>query len=121
MSYYYLATPYSKYEAGLEGAFHLAARNTALLIRAGVPTFSPIAHTHPVAVHGNIDPYDYDVWIPADKPMMDAACGLIVLMAAGWDQSKGVAIEIEEFKKAGKPVVYMMPGVVPETLLQRAA
>ncbi len=117
MSFWYLATPYSKYEAGLEAAFRLACWNAAKLIQAGVRVYSPIAHTHPVAVHGGIDPYDHGIWLPADAPFMDAACGLIVLTAKGWEESYGIRCEIEAFQKAGKPIHYMEPGVVPAALL----
>lgn len=105
--YWYLATPYSKYSKGLEEAFKLACRFAAKVIREGKKIYSPIAHTHPIAIHGGMDPYDHSIWIPVDKPFMAAAYGLIVVMAEGWDESKGIAIEIEEFKKANKPIVYM--------------
>ncbi len=112
--FWYLATPYSKYPAGIEQAFIDACRETAMLLRAGVPIFSPIAHTHPIAVHGNINPRDHKIWLPADRPLMDAACGLIVCQMETWDQSYGIGVEIETFTAAGKPVVYMTPGAVPE-------
>jgi hypothetical protein len=115
--FWYLATPYSKYAAGIEQAFIDACRETALLIRAGVPTFSPIAHTHPIAMHGDIDPLAHEIWLPADRPMMDAASGLIVCQMEGWEASYGIGVEIETFKAAGKPVVYMTPGVVPAEVL----
>lgn len=116
MSYWYLATPYSKYPGGLEAAFVLACKATADLIRAGVRVYSPIAHTHPVALHGEIDPYDHGIWLPADQPFMDAAKGVIVLRAETWEQSYGIKCEIAAFEAAGKPVIYMDPGVVPEGL-----
>lgn len=56
MSYWYLASPYSKYPAGIEAAFQDICKQTALLIRHKIPVYSPIAHTHPVAIHGEIDP-----------------------------------------------------------------
>ena len=43
----YLATPYSKYPAGLQQAFVDAAKLAALLLRSGMNVYSPIAHTHP--------------------------------------------------------------------------
>jgi hypothetical protein len=113
MSYWYLATPYSKYPAGIEEAFKEAARQAALLIRAGIPVYSPIAHTHPVAINGNIDPLDHGIWLPADLPLMKSALGLIVCKMESWEISYGIGKEIEEFQKAGKPVVYMEPGIVP--------
>ena len=113
MTYWYLATPYSKWEAGLQDAFEQASKQAAVLVRAGIPVFCPISMTHPIAIHGGIDPYDYEVWIPADKALMDSAGGLIICQMEGWDDSKGIQIEIEVFQKAGKPIVYMKPDQVP--------
>lgn len=109
MKFFYLATPYSKWKAGIDDAFELACREAARLIKAGVPTYSPIAHTHPIAKIGGIDPLAHDIWLPADRPMMDAAVGLIVLRADGWEDSYGIAEEIKVFKAAGKPIFYMDP------------
>ncbi len=117
MSYWYLATPYSKYPGGIDEAFKLACRETAVLIRASVRVYSPIAHTHPVAIHGNIDPYDHKIWMPADEPFMHAAKGLIVLRAESWKQSYGIGEEIKAFRAAEKPIVFMDVGVVPRCLL----
>jgi hypothetical protein len=114
LDFYYLATPYSKYPGGLEEAFKLACRATADLIRAGIRVYSPIAHTHPVAIHGEIDPYDHGIWLPADAPFMHHACGMIVLRAESWEKSYGIKCEIEEFTKAGKPIIYMDPGILPD-------
>lgn len=116
MSYWYLATPYTKYPAGTEAAFVLACEQTALLILAGVPVFSPIAHTHPVAVHGKL-PLDHSFdWLAVDRPMMEAAKGCVVLRAEGWQDSIGVLHEIRFFRSQGKPVYYMDPGAVPVAL-----
>lgn len=111
--YWYLATPYSRYPRGIARAFDAACWQSGLLIRAGVAVFSPIAHTHPIAIHSGIDPLDHGIWMPLDAPMMDAARGLIVCMMTGWDASYGVGVEIEAFKRVRKPIIYMTPGVVP--------
>jgi hypothetical protein len=116
VTFHYLATPYSKYPDGLEAAFRLACEQTAFLIRHKVRVYSPIAHTHPVAIHGGIDPYDHAIWLPADAPFMAAAHGLIVLRAASWEISRGIAAEIEEFQAAGKPIIYMDPNILPAEL-----
>lgn len=118
MSYWYLATPYSKYPGGIEEAFKVACRAAADLIRAGVRVYSPIAHTHPIAIHGEINPYAHEIWLPADEPFMRAARGLIVLRAESWERSHGVGVEIETFRKMERPVVYMDEGVVPAEVLQ---
>ena len=65
------------------------------------------AHTHPVAVYGGIDPYDHSIWIPADKPLMEAAHGLLVCKMKGWEESYGIKVEIEHFEAEGKPVHYL--------------
>ena len=51
--------------------------------------------------------------LPADRPLMDAACDRIVCMMAGSDRFFGVEHEIEMFKAAGKPVISAEPKVVP--------
>lgn len=117
--YFYLATQYSKHPQGVNAAWQEACRVAASLLRQGVIVFSPIAHSHGIAHCGAIDPLDHDIWIPADKPFMDAARGLIVYRDEGWKNSKGIAIEIEEFKKAGKPVYYLDPGINPIELLDQ--
>ncbi|MDB5358884.1 MAG: hypothetical protein JWO51_181 [Rhodospirillales bacterium] len=114
--FWYLASPYSKYIGGIGAAFRIAGENAAHLVRAGVAVFSPIVHSHIIAIRGAIDPFDHSIWMPLDAPLMAAARGLIVLQADGWDESRGVAIEIETFKAAHKPVFYMLPGPVSELL-----
>lgn len=102
----YLATPYSKYPGGIEKAFREAARLTGLLLQRGICAYSPIAHTHPIAIYGKLDPYDHTIWLPFDEAMMDAAEHLIVAMMPSWETSTGIKHEIEYFTKAGKPVYY---------------
>ena len=116
--FWYLASPYTHYADGIEAAFHEACRNAGLLIRAGIPVFSPIAHSHPVARFGGIDPLDHAIWLPADLPMMQAARGLIVCRMAGWENSYGVAVEMEHFARWGRPIHPMTPGEIPAALLK---
>lgn len=119
-SYYYLASPYSKYEHGIVAAWEDICEQAALLIKAGIPIYSPIAHTHPIAVHGEIDPYAHSIWLPADLPLMQAAEGLIVCMMPGWKESYGISEEIKEFEKAGKPIIYMSPDTIPDEFKKAA-
>lgn len=107
MSYWYVASPYTNYPGGVDEAFKLICRATAKLIEAGVPVFSPIAHSHPIAEHGALDGKDPDLWHRVDKPMVDSAIGIIVVMLPGWAESRGVQAELREFRKAGKPVMFM--------------
>jgi len=110
----YLASPYSRYEGGTENAFREAAEATALLVKAGYRCFSPIVHSHIVAHAGNFDPLDCAMWLEQDEPFMEAAAGIVVLMLEGWQESHGVAHELERFANMGKPIVLMRPGEVPD-------
>lgn len=101
---WYLATPYSKYKDGIQAAFEEACRAAAYLMKMGDHVYSPIAHSHPIAMIGGLDPLDHDMWMALDEKAMRGCDGLIVLKMDGWDQSKGVGIEIDAFAKAGKPI-----------------
>lgn len=106
----YLATPYTKYMGGdIERAFIDAAKLAAELLASGLRVYSPIAHTHPLAIHGNLDPLDHSIWLPFDEAMMDAADCLIVAHMDGWEVSYGIAHEVEFFRKAGKPIFDLDP------------
>lgn len=106
---YYLATPYTKYRAGIWPAYKEAARIAGRLTAIGLNVYSPIAHSHPLAVYGGIDPLDHDLWMRVDAPFV-AICGaLIVAKMDGWRDSKGVTIEIESFATAGKPIFSVEP------------
>lgn len=105
----YLATPYSKYPGGIGEAFICAAKYAGRLLTAGVKVYSPIAHTHPIACFGELDPLDHSIWLPFDEAMMTAADAICVLQMDTWEISKGIAHEIEFFQNAGKPVYFMKP------------
>lgn len=103
----YLATPYSKYKKGIHYAFADAARVAAELLRNGVKVYSPIAHTHPLAIYGAIDPLDHAIWLPFDEAMMEAADALLVAKMQGWDESRGIKHEIDFFAERGKAIHYL--------------
>ena len=117
MNFWYLATPYTKFPGGIEAAYCAACEQTALLMRAGIPVFSPISHTHGVAVHGGIDPTDLSIWLLADKLFMDGATGMIVCKLPTWECSDGIMAEIEAFYAAGKPIVFMEPNELPQWIV----
>lgn len=103
----YLGTPYSKYPTGLEAAFRDAAALAAKLLKMGIKVYSPIAHTHPIAQYGQIDPLDHSIWLPFDQAIMDKAGAMLVAKMPGWRESKGIAHEIGVFAQAEKPVFYL--------------
>lgn len=105
----YVATPYTKYKPGIEQAYIDACKLTARLISAGVNAYSPITHSHGIALHGNIDPLDQRFWNYVDAAILSKCDTLIVAHMDGWDQSSGVAHEIEVFEAAGKPIFDLDP------------
>lgn len=117
MNYWYLASPYSKYEHGIRQAYVEICRQAALLVRAGVKIYCPIAHTHPIAVHGEIDPLAHEIWLPLDEPFIKNASGLIVCQMQGWQESYGIKVEMQWAKEHKLDIVFMTPGQVPERFL----
>lgn len=118
MSYWYLASPYTRYPGGREAAYKLALENTALLMRAGVPVFSPIVHTYPLEIDAGLRDFEHKDWMNVDRPMFEAAKGGIILRGDGWTRSTGMQQEIGYFHMFSKPVIYMDPGVVPFPLTE---
>lgn len=74
------------------------------MIACGVNLFSPIAHSHPISVFGDLTQTDHTLWMRVDYPMMRAAMGLIIVEMPGWKDSIGVQEEIGFFEKQEKPV-----------------
>ncbi|WP_411037533.1 DUF1937 family protein [Shinella sp. BYT-45] len=106
--YIYLGSPYSKYEAGHDAAARVVADAAARLMRFGMVIYSPIAHGHAVTLAGGL-PITWDFWKRQCRPLVDGAAGLIVLTMAGWQDSVGLQYEIEEFVRAGKPILHVSP------------
>lgn len=104
--YWYMGTPYAKYEAGHNVAFEDAAEVAAKLLERGVYVFAPIVHTHPISRYvRKTSNVDHDFWIAFDISFMTPAHGMLVVKLPGWDKSRGVAWEIEFFKRRARPVV----------------
>jgi len=113
--FWYLCSPYTKYHLGIDAATEMAA-GAAVWLRwkHHIRVFSPIVCTHEIAAQTGIDPLDCDFWLGFDDPIIDKACGAIVLMLKGWRESHGVGVEIAKFTADGKPVVYMQwPRIKP--------
>jgi len=115
--FWYLATPYSKYPDGRKLAFEVACKQAGILTNAGVVVFSPIAHSHPLVIHGNVSGTDFAAWEAFDRAMIQASIGCIVCKMQGWQESEGIARELDIFRLQSKPIVEMEPGWVPAMFL----
>jgi hypothetical protein len=116
MSFIYLATPYTKFKGGLEEANRLASKYAGTLLEAKLPVFSPIAHSHSIAVHANLAGKDHSIWMPLDFAFTEAAFALVVCKMQGWDESYGLGLEIDFFLKNKKPIYYWQPPMLNELL-----
>jgi Domain of unknown function (DUF1937) len=107
----YLATPYSHPDPAIrEGRFHAACRATAALMSAGDVVFCPIAHSHPLVDHGL--PTGWAYWEHVDREFLQRCDELLVLTLPGWEESVGVAAEIQIANELGKPVGYLAPEAI---------
>lgn len=104
----YLAVPYM-HDSSLvrEYRFNAANKAAATLINEGYVVFSPISHSHPIAVDGNIQGLGWETWERQDIAMLRLCKALFVLQLDGWDQSLGVQAEIKEAKRMGIPIYYL--------------
>ena len=105
----YLASPYSKYKYGIDRAFRDVATISGKMLLAGAKVYSPIVHTHPIAIETNINPYDLSIWLPFDEAMMTVANTLVIATMLGWEESNGIQHEIDFFRKREKPIYMMDP------------
>ncbi len=105
----YLASPYSHSNPAIRRRrFKAACRAAAVLLKQGIDVYSPIAHSTPIAACG-LDDMDHAFWMRVDRPYLQWCSMVMVLMIDGWRESRGVAMEIELSRKAGKPVCFVSP------------
>lgn len=73
----------------------------------GKHVFSPIAHTHPIALAGDL-PEDFAYWEAFDRKMIAACSEMWVVMMDGWSESRGIKAELDIAASMWKPVRYLM-------------
>jgi hypothetical protein len=105
----YLATPYSHPDPDVRVArFNAVNKVAANLMSAGWHIYSPISHTHPIAIAGEL-PTGWEYWQAYDEAILKECRELRVLMLPGWEQSKGVAGEVAIAQRLGIPTSYLEP------------
>lgn len=103
----YLASPYSHDNASVRvGRFKAVCRHAARLMSEGQVVFSPIAHTHPLSVYGNL-PTDWKFWEKYDTEIIRLCEKVVVLKLKGWEKSVGVQAEIRIAERLEIPVEYI--------------
>jgi len=103
----YLATPYSHPNPAIrETRFNAVNKMAAKLMREGYLVFSPISHTHPIAIAGDL-PKGWEFWAAYDYTFIEWADEVHVFQQEGWQESTGVQAEIKLANEMNKPVLYI--------------
>ena len=109
MGFIYLASPYSHHDPAVREIRALKAADAALaLIERGHAVYSPIAAWHHWCGFKGL-PFTFAHWRPQDEAMIEASQELWVLMLDGWEESEGVAEEINTALLEMIPVKYIDP------------
>lgn len=102
----YLASPYSHPDIAVrEARFRAVCEVAGAMMRDGLMVISPIAHTHPIALAGDL-PLAFDFYAAYDEVLISRCDELHVLMLDGWRESVGVTAEIAIAERLNKPVTY---------------
>ncbi len=104
----YLACPYAhKFEEVRTARFLMANKAAAKLIKQGNKVFSPISHSHPLNLTGELPQIGWDFWEAFDRCFLEMCKALYVLKIDGWDKSVGVTAEIRIAKELGIPIHFV--------------
>lgn len=91
----YIASPFSHENQAIEKARYLDAEKYTLhLIREGLPAFSPIVYCYPIHQNRQIRG-DFETWKKFNLQMLSRSEELHILQLDQWDQSIGVAHELQ--------------------------
>lgn len=108
----YVASPYSSALEGpaarrMEEKRYLEALTfiTLVLTTSKLPVFSPIVYVHPIAAaNGGKLGTDAEFWAKFNMAFLRKAEALFLLQLPGWQQSKGVAVELKTADFLGIPI-----------------
>jgi hypothetical protein len=106
----YLASVYSQGNASANKRtrrFKQACKKAAELMQAGHNVFCPIAHSHPIEIHGLPSVEGHDFWLKQDAAVLERCTKLLVYKMPGWTKSVGIKWEIAFAEKHGIPVEYL--------------
>lgn len=103
----YLACPYNHPDKDIRHQRFIAVNKAAgKLMKEGYVVFSPISHTHPIAVECEL-PKGWEYWENFDRAYLSCSHKLIVLCIDGWKESIGVTAEIKIASEMGIPIEFI--------------
>ena len=110
---YYFAHPYTCKDKdgnyvseGEEANFVLATVRSAELMKRGYNIYSPITHTHPIhrACPEFLARHEHMLWYKLDNEIIDNMNWKGIILAPGWQNSKGCRAELDRIGKLGGEV-----------------
>lgn len=105
----YLAAPYSHPSRHvMYQRYTDITKHAAQMMREGFIVFSPITHSHPIAAYGEL-PRSWEYWQEFDRTILEACQRIRVLMLPGWEQSAGIAGELEIAEELGLTIEFTEP------------
>lgn len=106
----YVASPYtSEDRTVLSRRFICVREYTAHLMASGQVCFSPIVYGHQF-VRDFEGPMDFLSWQAFNDRILTLACSSVhVLKLSGWENSRGIAHELNLAKKHHLPITYVEP------------
>ena len=118
-SYFFVASPYTHPDPAVPHMRYVDALVfSAGCLKAGIPVFSPIVYTHPLALQHDL-PDTYPFWRTLSRNMIKPSHGLIIYMLDGWRTSTGLRDEEAYAAELDKLIVYTSKVPDPEMLLER--
>ena len=107
----YVAIPYSHPDPDVrENRFRIANRVAAKLMADGLLVFSPISHSHPIALELERDgdsPKDFEYWKDTCRRNVGMCDSVTVVTAFGWEHSVGLRNEVQLACETGKEVRFV--------------
>ena len=110
MHFAYIASPYThpkpyirlrRYRAVMR-CIHWSLRNLDTI------AFSPILYTHELGTRYSLPP-DADFWLRFNETVLTRCDEIYVLMIPGWQESRGVQMEIQWATERNRPILGLLP------------
>ena len=100
-----------------EANFKLANYRAGQLLLAGYNIYSPITHTHAIhkATVEFLRSHEHKLWYELDFAFIKHANFTGIILAPGWQRSKGCVEEYLDFRRIGKIILFYDSIIHPES------
>jgi len=104
----YLACAYGKVpKPQQKRRYQIASEVAGNLLKAGNLVYSPLSHSHPMQVYGNMK-WSSTQWLEYDEFYLERCDILMVLqLTNAWRNSEGILHEIQFCHDLGKPIIFL--------------